>query len=162
MTDLLIDGVSVIMSGDKAQEYFDYLDEKYSDWYSNPRQRLAIENEIREVASQWDDDIYLYINDGRATGLFEHGFFESDIQTAFYRLKDIIKQDVINAIMQRLNTITVPQNPLLIKEFKDFLIANFDPQSKAIHFQDDADKEYFERLAQELGYDAEDLLMSLF
>lgn len=75
----------------KAKEYYDYLDRKYTEWYtSNPKLRSKIQSEIYETAMQWDDEIYLHINDNRATGLFEHGFFESDIQKAFRILKDII------------------------------------------------------------------------
>ena len=57
-----------------------------------PKDRLKIASEIYDDAMRWDDEIYLYLNDNRSTGLFEHGFFESDIQKAFRLLKKIIEK----------------------------------------------------------------------
>lgn len=74
----------------KAKEYYDYLNRKYTEWYANPKQQSKIANEIYSTAMNWDDEIYLFLNDNRATGLFEHGFFESDIAKAFSLLKEII------------------------------------------------------------------------
>ena len=37
-------------------------------------------------------EIYLHLSEGNATGLFERGFFESDIQRAFKLLKEIIEK----------------------------------------------------------------------
>ena len=79
------------MDKEKAKEYYDYLKDKYTEWYtSKPKQRSKVQNEIYATAMHWDDEIYLHLNDNRATGLFEHGFFESDIQKAFRLLKEII------------------------------------------------------------------------
>lgn len=79
------------MDKEKAKEYFDYLERKYTEWYtSKPKQRSAIQSEIYGTALRWDDEIYLYLNDNRATGLFEHGFFVSDIEKAFRLLKEIM------------------------------------------------------------------------
>lgn len=80
------------MDKNKAKEYYNYLDEKYTEWYTHPKQRSAIETEIYKAAMQWDVDIYVYLRDGRATGLFETGFFESDIQKAFELLEEIINK----------------------------------------------------------------------
>ena len=80
------------MDKEKAKQYLDYLDEKYTEWYTHPKQQSKIASEIYETAMRWDDEIYLYLNDNRATGLFEHGFFESDIQKAFRLLKEIISE----------------------------------------------------------------------
>lgn len=80
------------MDKEKAKEYYDYLDRKYTEWYtSKPKERSKIVSEIYGTAMRWDDEIYLHLNDNRATGLFEHGFFESDIQKAFRLLKEIIE-----------------------------------------------------------------------
>lgn len=79
------------MDKEKAKEYYDYLDRKYIEWYtSKPKLRSKVQSEIYDTAMRWDDKIYLYLNDNRATGLFEHGFFESDMQKAFRLLKEII------------------------------------------------------------------------
>lgn len=76
----------------KAKEYYDYLDRKYTEWYtSSPKQRSKVQSEIYGTAMHWDDEIYLHLSEGNATGLFEHGFFESDIQRAFRLLKEIIE-----------------------------------------------------------------------
>lgn len=81
------------MDKDKAKEYYEYLDKKFPQWYtSKPKDRLKIESEIYNDAKRWDVEIYLYLNDNRSTGLFEHGFFESDIQKAFSLLKEIIEK----------------------------------------------------------------------
>ena len=78
------------MDKEKAKEYYNYLDRKYTEWYCNPKQRPNIEADICKAAVQWDVDIYAHLNDSRATGLFEHGFFQSDIQKAFSLLKELI------------------------------------------------------------------------
>lgn len=74
----------------KAIQYLEYLEEKYTEWYTHPQQRPTIETEIYEAAMQWDVDFYASLRNGRATGLFESGFFQSDVQEAFERLKEII------------------------------------------------------------------------
>ena len=78
------------MDKEKAREYYKYLDEKYAEWYTHPKMRSAIETEIYKAAMQWDVDFYASLRNCRATGLFESGFFQSDVQEAFERLKEII------------------------------------------------------------------------
>lgn len=78
------------MDKNKAKEYLRFLDEKYTEWYTHPKERARIAEETSRTANNWDDEIYLLLNERRATGLFEHGFFESDIKRAFAMLKDII------------------------------------------------------------------------
>lgn len=80
------------MDKEKAKEYYRYLEEKYTEWYTHPNQRTHISSEIYSTAMCWDDEIYLHLSEGNATGLFEHGFFESDIQRAIRLLKEIIEQ----------------------------------------------------------------------
>ena len=81
------------MDKEKAKEYYEHLEEKYSLWCTSKlKDRSKIASEIYEYAMHWDDDIYLYLNDNRASGLFEHGFFESDIQKAFRLLRKIIEE----------------------------------------------------------------------
>ena len=62
------------MDKEKAKEYYRYLDEKYTEWYTHPKQRPAIEAEICKAALQWDVAFYTSLRDGRAKGLFETGF----------------------------------------------------------------------------------------
>ena len=80
------------MDKEKAKEYYRYLEEKYTEWYTHPKQRSQIASEIYSTAMRWDDEIYLHLSERNATGLFERGFFESDIQRAFKLLKEIIEQ----------------------------------------------------------------------
>ena len=80
------------MDKEKAKEYNSYLDDKYSECCTHPKQCPAIEAEIYKAALQWDVAFYASLRDGRATGLFETGFFESDIQETFKKLKEIIGQ----------------------------------------------------------------------
>ena len=75
----------------KAAQYLEYLDEKYTEWYTHPKKadRERIENVIRSVANHWDDTIYIWLNDGRASGLFEPEFFESDMLRSMQMLKEV-------------------------------------------------------------------------
>ena len=79
---------------EKAAEYLTYLDWKYMEWLSHPKKkdRSVIENEIRTVANLWDDTIYIVLNQGRASGLFEPSFFQSDIQRSLSLLRKIISE----------------------------------------------------------------------
>jgi len=69
-----------------------FLDRKYTEWCTRPKQQSKIASEIYAEAMRWDDEIYLHLNDNRATGLFEHGFFDSDIEKAFRLLREIIEE----------------------------------------------------------------------
>lgn len=44
---------------------------------------------MRSVANLWDDQIYIWLNDGRASGLFEAGFFQSDLIRSIQMLKEV-------------------------------------------------------------------------
>ena len=81
------------MDKNKAQDYYRYLDEKYTEWYTHPKMRPAIEAEIYKAAMQWDAGFYASIRNGRDTGLFESGFFESDVQETFKQLKEILTEE---------------------------------------------------------------------
>ena len=79
---------------EKAVVYLEYLERKYTEWLTHPKKkdRSAIGNEIRTVADLWDDTIYIALNQGRASGLFEHGFFQSDINRSLTMLREIISK----------------------------------------------------------------------
>ena len=53
------------------------------------KDRDRIENEVRSAANLWDDTIYIWLNDGRASGLFESGFFQSDLMRSIQVLKEV-------------------------------------------------------------------------
>lgn len=75
----------------KASQYLEYLERKYTEWYTHPQRkdRARIENEIRSIVHFWDDTIYIWLNEGRAAGLFEPGFFETDIKRSMQMLKEV-------------------------------------------------------------------------
>lgn len=77
---------------EKAAQYFEYLNMKYTEWYTHPKkkERAKIENDIRSTANLWDDTIYIWLNRGNASGLFEPGFFESDLLRSIQMLKDYL------------------------------------------------------------------------
>lgn len=77
---------------EKAIQYLEYLDRMYTEWYTHPKKkdRSRIENEIRTTANCWDDTIYIWLNNGNASGLFEPGFFESDLRRSIQMLKEYI------------------------------------------------------------------------
>lgn len=78
------------MDKNKAQDYYRYLDEKYTEWYTHPKMRPAIEAEIYKAAMQWDAAINAQLRNGRGAGLFESGFFQSDVLESFEYLRGII------------------------------------------------------------------------
>ncbi len=77
----------------KATQYLDYLERKYTEWYVHPKKkdRTRIENEVRSMADHWDDSIYIWLNEGKASGLFEPGFFETDIMRSMQMLGKIVR-----------------------------------------------------------------------
>ncbi len=78
----------------KAIQYLEYLNRKYTEWYTHPKKndQNRIENEIRSTSNCWDDTIYIWLNDGRASGLFKSGFFQSDMMRAMEMLSQVINE----------------------------------------------------------------------
>lgn len=155
------------MDKDKAKEYLRFIDEKYTEWYTHPKERTKIAEEIRSVANNWDDEIYLLLNEGRATGLFEHGFFESDIERAFMMLKDIVDEGRSQSVNKMYRIFNILQNytPALEdvtkKELRDYLIEKIHKGSLKdgrIIFEDEYDFEYFSKLTESIGVNAGELL----
>ena len=76
---------------DDLEYIFQYLDNKYGQYLTTPQKRKKERNEIeslvREFANNIDDEIYLELSQGLASGLFEHGFFESDMKRSLQILK---------------------------------------------------------------------------
>lgn len=114
---------------EKAKEYLAYLDEKYTEWYtSNKKERSRIEDEIRTVADMWDDTIYICLNQGRASGLFEPGFFESDLRRSLQILKQAIMEATeqekhLKALYQKLEKYNINPEKVKDKTLQDFLIS---------------------------------------
>ena len=77
---------------EKAAQYLEYLDRMYTEWYTHPKKkdRSQIEDNIRYTANSWDDTIYIWLNRGNASGLFEPGFFESDLLRSIQMLKEVV------------------------------------------------------------------------
>lgn len=77
----------------KATKYLEYLNRKYDEWYIHPNKKYrdGIENEVQSMAMCWDDTIYMWLNEGKATGLFEPGFFETDMLRAMRMLREVVK-----------------------------------------------------------------------
>lgn len=151
----------------KAKEYYDYLDRKYTEWYTHPKQQSKIAAEICSEAMRWDDEIYLFLNDDRAAGLFEPGFFKSDIQKALELLKEIIdegKVEPVNKmykIYSMLENYKVDPEDVARKEMRDYLldkIHNGELAERKISFKNVDDFDYFSKLTSSIGIDADALL----
>ena len=79
---------------DDLEYIYHYLDDKHSQYLTMPiklqKERYEIEHLVREFIENIDDELYLELNQGRASGLFEHGFFDSDMERALRILKQKI------------------------------------------------------------------------
>ena len=155
------------MDKEKAKEYLKFLDEKYEVWYTHPKERMRIAEEIMRTASNWDDEIYLLLNEGRATGLFEYGFFESDIKKAFMMLKEIIDEGSSQSVNKMYRIYSTLQNykpaieDVVKKELRDYLIEKMHKGSLKdgrITFENEDDFEYFSKLTSSFGVDSGELL----
>ena len=71
------------------QNVYNYLEEKWEQYSTRPQERHQIEQIVRLYSHNLDDDLYLRLNEGRASGLFEHGFFEVDLQRALAKLLEL-------------------------------------------------------------------------
>lgn len=158
------------MDKDKAKQYLRYLEDKYTEWYTHPKRRSKISGEIYEAAMQWDDEIYNYLSPNNATGLFEHGFFESDIQEAFEKLRAIIDEDKTEqvnkfyTIYKQIEDYKPAQEDVVRKELRDYLlekIHNGNLKGLSITFRDKEDLEYFTKLASNIGVDSTGLLENI-
>lgn len=155
------------MDKQKAKEYLDYLDEHYSEWYIHPKLRSKIASEIRKESKLWDDEIYLHLSDGNANGLFEPGFFETDLQKAFRLLREIVEDEKPKPVNKMFRIYTVLQNyktskeEVQKKELRDYLLEKIHGgylEKGKITFKDKEDYEYFYKLTSVLELDANALL----
>jgi hypothetical protein len=76
---------------DDLEYIFQYLDKMYDRYLTTTKkcktERNEIESLVRKFANNIDDGIYLELSQGLASGLFEHGFFESDMKRSLQILK---------------------------------------------------------------------------
>lgn len=82
------------MDKDYLKSVYRFLDEKYSSYCSINKKsaKSTIEDSVRTFSHGINDELYLELNEGRANGLFEHGFFESDLSRSLRILEELIKQ----------------------------------------------------------------------
>lgn len=155
------------MDKDKAKEYLDYLHEKYTEWFTQPKKRKKIEEEIRIVADHWDDEIYIHLNQGRASGLFKYGFFESDIHRACELLNEIVNEgkphpvNKMYKIYSLMETAKIPEEDVARKDLRDYLLEKIhhgELSQGRITFKDEDDFDYFSKLTSKLNVDASGLL----
>lgn len=156
-----------IINKEKAKEYLDYLEEKYTEWSTHPMQRSNIASEINEAAMHLDDEIYNYLNPGNATGLFEHYFSESNIQRSIKMLNTIVNEGELKPVNELSNlyffllNYVVPEGVVMRKELKDYLLEkmfNGELKGNKISFRDEEDFAYFSKLTSDVGIDGNDAL----
>ena len=66
--------------------------ERYrSEYYSaGGRTRERVADNVRSYGNNLPDELYLELNQNGASGLFRHGFFESDLDRSIRLLSDMI------------------------------------------------------------------------
>lgn len=67
---------------DREQIYCDLYDFRTKYFFAKGKEKNRIENDVRLYAEGIDDEIYLEMNNGAASGLFKSAFFESDLDRA--------------------------------------------------------------------------------
>ncbi len=116
---------------------------------------------------RWDDEIYDFLSPNNATGLFKHGFFESDIKKAMEELRGIVDEERQKAdnkmyqIYSKLLNYEASFDDVSRKELKDYLLDKIhkgDLLKGMITFRDSEDFEYFSKLTNSIGIDATALL----
>ncbi|WP_293666409.1 hypothetical protein [uncultured Parabacteroides sp.] len=77
-----------------VQDVYDYLNEQYKEYYfaTKKAQKNMVEDRVRLFSHGLKDELYLTLNEGHASGLFEHGFFESDLLRSLKVLKDTLEE----------------------------------------------------------------------
>ena len=81
------------MDKDYLKSVHRFLEEKYSLYHSTNREsdKSAIENSVRTFSHGINDELYSKLNEGCVTGLFEHGFFDSDLSRSLRILDELIR-----------------------------------------------------------------------
>lgn len=82
------------MNKEYLKGVYDYLNEQYKEYYfaTKKSQKGIVEDRVRSYSHNLKDELYFFLNENRASGLFEHGFFESDLSRSLRKLKDILEE----------------------------------------------------------------------
>lgn len=80
------------MDREYLQGVYDYLNNQHTEYYlaTKKAQKSTVEDRVRSYSHNLKDELYLTLNENRASGLFEHGFFESDLSRSLRILKDTL------------------------------------------------------------------------
>lgn len=79
-----------MLTKEYLRDVYDYLDKKWTEYQTRPREKSRVERIVQLYSHNIDDELYLILNEGRATGLFGHGFFERDMLHSFSKLTELI------------------------------------------------------------------------
>lgn len=87
--------INYIMNKEYLRNVYKYLQEQHAEYVTTTKKssKSKIEDRVRLFSKGFDDDLYLELNEGCATGLFEPGFFESDLSKSLQKLNCLLKQD---------------------------------------------------------------------
>lgn len=83
------------MGNNMFSQHLHYLEEQYKMYLlsNNMRDKSRIETSVRSYVKAFSDDLYLELNEGSASGLCEHGFFESDLSKCINMLRNKLFED---------------------------------------------------------------------
>lgn len=81
------------MDKEYLQDVYDYLDAQHKKYYSATlKQKNIVENRVRLYSHNLKNELYSFLNEDYASGLFEYGFFESDLSRSLKKLKDELQK----------------------------------------------------------------------
>ena len=83
------------MERNTLSQHLHYLEEQYRMYLlsNKMRDKNRIETSVRSYVKTFPDELYWELNEGSASGLCEHGFFESDMSRCINILKHKISND---------------------------------------------------------------------
>ena len=81
-----------MLTKEYLQNVYDYLYEKWTVYCTSPSEKNRIERVVQLYSHNMNEELYLILNEGRAEGLFEHRFFERDLQNSFSKLTELIEK----------------------------------------------------------------------
>lgn len=78
------------MEKEQVEGYLQYFSEAYDQWCTQPNNRTKIEERVFMFGNNLPDELYIEINSGNASGLFQYGFFETDLLKAINYLNRLL------------------------------------------------------------------------
>lgn len=79
------------MDKELLQSVYDYLNNQHREYYlASNKQKETIESQVRSYSNNIDRELYSILNEGYDSGLFEHGFFESDLSRSIHTLSKLL------------------------------------------------------------------------